>query len=202
MDQGVDGVENMCFLIHDHPSVYSDMVNTIADLTCWGIDQIVPRMQTAPDMAFGWEDICYKNGPLLSPSIFTKHVAANYEKIRQKLDSYGIKFYGVDCDGDISQLAGLWLDAGVNVHCPFEIGSWNADPMSYRKQYGREFRIIGGFNKLELEKGPTAIDAEIERRLPLMQDGGFILLPDHSITPGTSLENYKYYFERVRALRF
>jgi hypothetical protein len=62
--------------------------------------------------------------------------------------------------------------------------------------------IIGGFNKLELEKGPDAIDAEIERRQPLMHDGGFILMPDHTITPGTLLQDYKYYLDRVRSLRF
>jgi len=73
--------------------------------------------------------------------------------------------------------------------------------MEFRKKYGRELRIIGGFNKLELEKGPVAIDAEIERRIPLMKDGGFIPVPDHYITPGTSLGNYKYYLDKIRKLR-
>ena len=57
-------------------------------------------------------------------------------------------------------------------------------------------------DKLELEKGPAAIDAEIERRIPLMKDGGFIVMPDHLITPGTSLVDYKYYLSRIRELRF
>ena len=71
-----------------------------------------------------------------------------------------------------------------------------------KKKYGKKLRVIGGINKLELEKGPDAIDAEIERRIPLMAEGGFIPLPDHLITPGTSLENYKYYLDRIRELRF
>ena len=73
--------------------------------------------------------------------------------------------------------------------------------MEYRRRYGKELRIIGGINKLELEKGPAAIDAEIERRTPLMKDGGLVPMPDHLITPGTSLENYKYYLEKMRELR-
>jgi len=28
------------------------------------------------------------------------------------------------------------------------------------------------------------------------------MMPDHLITPGTPLENYKYYLERIRTLRF
>ena len=73
--------------------------------------------------------------------------------------------------------------------------------MEYRKKCGKELRIIGGLNKLELEKGPAAIDAEIQRRIPLMKDGGFVVMPDHLITPGTSLDSYKYYLDKIRHLR-
>ena len=31
--------------------------------------------------------------------------------------------------------------------------------------------------------------------------GGFIMMPDHLITPDTPLEDYKYYLNRVRELR-
>ena len=195
------GVENMSYLMYDDPDCYADMVDTIADLVCWGLDQVVPRMHTVPDICHGWEDICGKTGPLVSPMVFEKCVAQGYRKVRSKLDHYGIQLYSIDTDGDIKELIAHWLEAGVNVQFPVEIGTWNADPMAYRKQFGRELRIIGGFNKLVLEKGPAEIDAEIERRLPLMRDGGFLLMPDHLITPGTSLENYQYYLNAVRTLR-
>jgi len=196
------GVVNMSYLMYDAPDVYADMVDTLAELTCWGIDQVVPKMKCKPDIGFGWEDICGKAGPLVSPQVFKRCVAPGYRKIRDKLEHYGIELLGIDSDGDVRPLVGPWLDAGVNVQFPVEIGTWNADPMQLRKQYGKDLRIIGGFNKLVLEKGPAAIDAEIERRLPIMKEGGFVLLPDHLITPGTSLENYKYYLDRVRNLRF
>ena len=68
----------------------------------------------------------------------------------------------------------MWLEGGVNVMFPIEIGTWNADPMAFRREYGRELRILGGINKLALEQDRKAIDAEIERRKPLMAEGGFI----------------------------
>jgi uroporphyrinogen-III decarboxylase len=71
-----------------------------------------------------------------------------------------------------------------------------------RTRYGRELRIIGGIDKREIAKGRAAIDAEIERRLPLMREGGYIPAPDHEIIPGTSLQDYQYYVESIRALRF
>ena len=195
------GVENMCYLMYDARDVYADMVNTLADLACWGLDQVLPRMKSTPDMGHCWEDICGKSGPLVSPDIFDECVAPGYRKIRSKLEEYGIGLFSIDSDGDVSELVGHWLDAGVNVQFPIEPGTWNADPMEYRKKYGKELRIMGALDKLALEKGPAAIDAEIESRIPLMKDGGYLPMPDHLITPGTSLENYRYYLERMRELR-
>jgi uroporphyrinogen decarboxylase len=196
------GVQNMSYLMFDSPEVYRDMVDTLAELSCWAIDEVVPRMETAPDMVFCWEDICGRAGPLVSPNIFKEYVAPGYAKIRSKMEEHGIDLLGIDSDGDVWELAGLWLESGVNVLFPLEIGVWKANPMDYREKFGRDLRIIGGFNKMVLEKDFEAIDAEIERRLPLMQDGGFVLMPDHLITPGTPLENYQYFLNRMRELRF
>lgn len=77
-----------------------------------------------------------------------------------------------------------------------------ADPMDYRKKYGRDLRIIGGVDKRELAKGRKAIDREIERRVPLMKDGGFIPMPDHLIPPDVPLDDYTYYLDCMRKLRF
>lgn len=196
------GIANMSYLMYDEPEIYADMIDTLANLTCWTIDQVLSKTTTRPDRAHGWEDICGKSGPLVSPAIFKRYVAPGYRKIREKLEGYGVRILSIDSDGYVEPLVGLWLEAGVNCQFPIEIGTWNADPMKFRKKYGKELRIIGGFNKLVLEKGPMEIEAEIERRLPLMKEGGLVLMPDHLITPGASLANYKYYLERIRNLRF
>ena len=195
------GVENMSYLMYDDPDCYADMVGTIADLVCWGLDQVVPRMHTTPDICHGWEDICGKTGPLVSPAIFETCVAHGYRTVRRKLDEYGIPLYSIDTDGDIALLLENWFNAGVNVQFPVEIGTWKADPMAYRKRFGRELRIVGGLDKLALEKGRAEIDAEIERRIPLMKDGGFLVMPDHLITPGVPLDDYRYYLDRIRTLK-
>ena len=199
------GIENMSYLMFDHPKVYMDMVNTLAELTCWSLDAILPlakKMGVVPDMGFGWEDICGKNGPLVSPSIFNECVAQGYHKMRDKLESHGVHLLGLDSDGMIEPLVPAWMAAGVNVFFPVEPGTWGATPEHMRKRFGKEMHIIGGFNKLALEKDFAAIDAELESHIGLAKEGGFILMPDHLITPGTPLENYQYYLNRVRQLRF
>ncbi len=194
------GVENMSYLMFDDRDCYADMVMTLADLTCWGLDQVLPHVKV--DMGFGWEDICGRAGPLVSPTLFNECVAPGYRKIREKLEQYGVHLYGIDSDGDVRVLVGPWLEAGVNVQFPVEVGVWKADGMALRRQYGKELRIIGHFDKLALERGKEAVLAEFERLRPLLRDGGYILMPDHLITPGVSLEMYKWYLDQVRNLRF
>lgn len=194
------GVENMSYLMYDARDVYADMVDTLAELTCWSLDQLLPKLKA--DMGFGWEDICGRSGPLVSPDIFDECVAPGYRKIRNKLEEYGITLYGIDSDGDVTDLVGHWLDAGVNVQFPIEVGAWKGDAMAFRRRYGKELRVIGNFDKLTLEKSHEAAEAEIQRLIPLMKDGGFIMMPDHLITPGVALDDYRWFLERMRELRF
>jgi uroporphyrinogen decarboxylase len=194
------GVENFCYLQHDDQDLLSEIVDTIADLACWELDQILPKVKV--DLGWVWEDISSKSGPFISPKVFEKCVVPGYQKISSKLRQYGVELYAVDSDGILDPLIPGWLEGGVNIIYPVEIGTWQADPMELRKRYGRELRIIGGIDKREIAKGRAAIDAEIERRLPLMHAGGYIPAPDHEIIPGTSLQDYQYYVESIRALRF
>ncbi len=194
------GVENMAMASMAYPDFFAETVDTISDLVCWAIDLVGPKMKI--DMGWGWEDICFRTGPLIHPDRFKELCVPGYRKIAEKLRSYGCDLYLVDCDGMIDHLIPHWLDAGVNVMFPIEIGAWNGDPMALRRKYGKELRVFGGIDKLALERGPAAIDAEIERRKPLMAEGGFVPLPDHLITPDTPLKNVQYYLDRIRALRF
>lgn len=194
------GVENLAYLCYDDRALLHEMVDTIVNLICWSLDYILPKIR--PDIGWGWEDICFRTGPLISPDIFRAVALPGYQRIAAKLQEYGVDLYLVDCDGLIDDLVPCWIDGGVNVMFPIEIGAWKADPMAFRKKYGRRLRIIGGIDKLEIVKGPRAIDAEIARRVPLMADGGYIPMPDHLITPETPLDYYQYYLDRIRGLRF
>ncbi len=195
------GVENMCYLFYDSPECYQDMVDTISDLACWALDNLVPRMKNPPSLCFIWEDIC-GSSPFVSPAIFNQYTARGYRKIRKKMDELKIPYFCVDSDGNVEELIPSWLDAGVNILFPVEPGTWGASPEKFRQMYGKNLRMVGGFNKLVLEKDKKSIDEEIDKHVPLLQQGGYVMMPDHVITPGTPLENYQYYLDRIRNLRF
>jgi len=199
------GVEGLAYLCADNLDLFQEMSDTITELALWELDYLLPRMKAIGgkvDCGWCWEDITFRGGPLISPEIFKRVCVPNYRRISQKLYDHGVKFHVVDSDGVVDDLAGLWLDGGVNVMFQLEIGAWQYDPMRLRKRFGREMRLYGGIDKIALTKGRAAIDAEIARRIPLMKEGGYIPMPDHFIGPGTPLEDYKYYLRKLGEVRF
>ena len=150
------------------------------------------------DYAHYWEDICFKNGPLVIPQVFHEKVGPHYKRINALLHQYGLDIISLDCDGLIDSLLPIWLENGVNTMFPIEVGTWNASIRPWREQYGRELRGVGGMNKTVFAYDYAAIDAEADRLVSLVELGGYIPCPDHRIAPDAKWENVQYYCEQMR----
>mgnify|MGYP003336436697 CR=1 FL=1 len=100
----------------------------------------------------------------------------------------------------IDDLLPHWLDAGVNCMFPIEVGTWGGDPIKFRRQFGKSLRMMGGFDKHILSKSKQAIEDEIRRLAPLVEEGGFIPMPDHRVPPDVPLENYAHYCKVAREI--
>jgi uroporphyrinogen decarboxylase len=59
-------------------------------------------------------------------------------------------------------------------------------------------RLIGGVDKHVLMKTPVEIAAEIARLAPLVEEGGYIPLPDHRVPPDVPLANYIFFLEEAK----
>lgn len=146
-----------------------------------------------------WEDICFKNGSLISPQMVRDLCFKHYKRVSDLAKSYGIKYISVDCDGDNTLLLKIWEEAGINVMFPIEYGTWQADIKKIRETaptlYG-----IGGMNKNVLSEDEAAVDREIERLRPLVKLGGYIPCPDHRLPSGTKFELVKYYTRKIKQI--
>jgi uroporphyrinogen decarboxylase len=142
--------------------------------------------------------MCYRAGPLLSPQHFKQYLVPHYRRMADLLHKHGVDVIWVDCDGSIDRLIPLWLDAGVNCMFPVEIGTWGADPIRYRQQYGQELLMMGGFDKHILARSKREIEREVHRLTPLVEEGGFIGFCDHRVPADVPLENYMFYLETAR----
>jgi uroporphyrinogen decarboxylase len=191
------GLERISEIIYDDRELFEEIVTTLADVVIAVLERTLSA-GVRPEAAMMWEDMCYAAGPLISPRLFREVLVPNYKRITAVLNRYGVDIVIVDCDGKIDALAPLWLEAGVNTMFPIEVGKWGGDPVAFRRQYGKEMRLMGGVDKHILAQDQTTIAREIERLTPLVEEGGFIPLPDHRVPPDVPLANYIFYLEEAK----
>lgn len=191
------GVENLSLVVYDDPAFFEEMVTTVADCIVGVLTRLYEN-GAKYDCCSMWEDMCYNAGPLLGPEHFKKYLVPQYQRITSLLRSHGCDVTFVDCDGKIDDLLPLWLEAGVNCMFPIEVGTWHADPVKFRKEYGKELLIMGGVGKMMLAGDKRGIEKEVHRLTPLVEEGGYIPMPDHRVPPDVSLDNYLYYLECAR----
>lgn len=191
------GVEELSYMAADDEDLYREIIDTNAELSY----KVVKKVLEAGidfDYAHYWEDICFKNGPLVRPEVFAEVVGPHYKKTTKLLNEHGIDIVSLDCDGWIDKLVPIWLENGVNTMFPIEVGTWNASIAPWREQYGKKLRGVGGMDKRVFAHDKAAVDAEIERLKPLVELGGYIPCPDHRIAPDAKFELVQYYCEQFR----
>lgn len=197
--RNIVGVEGSSYILCDDEALYDELISTNAEL-CYRNVKFALESGARFDFGHFWEDICFKNGPLVIPDVFDEKVGPHYKRITGLLAQYGIDIVSLDCDGMIDSLIPTWFKNGVNTMFPIEVGTWEASLGPWRKQYGKALRGVGGMNKNVFARDRASVDAEIKRLRELVALGGYIPCPDHRLPPGAEWDLVKYYCERMRDL--
>jgi len=184
--------EGLAYACFDYPEMVEDMVETRCVMVEDFLDQVLGRIDF--DYASGWEDICFKNGPIVSVEFFRDVVMPRYKRISARLHAAGIDLWYTDCDGDVRPILNLMMEGGINCLFPFEVNGCS-HPGELLAEYGADLRIMGGVDKIEMGKGPEAIKAYLETLVPLVERGGYIPFCDHRCPPNVKPEDYLYYLD-------
>jgi uroporphyrinogen decarboxylase len=155
--------------------------------------------EITPDYITIWEDMSYKNGPLISPRSFEKQMLPAYQKVTEFFRSKGVKSVFVDSDGDVSLLLPLWVRGGVNGMYPLEVAS-NVHAEEVNEKYGKKLVLIGNVDKRKLAQGRKAIDEELRRLKGLLDNNMLIPSVDHAVPPDVPYEDYLYYLDRLKPM--
>jgi len=191
------GFENLSVAFYDHPEMIRDMVAHWAELCAAQIEQLPADVPI--DMMTWWEDMASRNGPFVGPRMFREFLQVGYHRVMEAAKRHRCVVGYVDCDGNPHDIVGNWLEEGVNIMFPLEQAA-GVDMFAWRREFGRELRLQGGIAKRPLVEGGKAIDREMERIRPLLEQGGYIPHLDHLVPPDISLANYMYYLEKKRKL--
>ncbi len=62
-----------------------------------------------------------------------------------------------------------------------------------RQTYGHNLALMGGIIKREIATEGNAMRREVDRAMPLIEDGGYIPESDHSVPPDASWSTFREY---------
>jgi uroporphyrinogen decarboxylase len=184
--------EGLAYACYDYPEMVEDMVETCCVLVEDFLDQVLPYFDF--DYASAWEDICFKNGPIVTVDFFREVIMPRYKRISKKLHQADIDLWYTDCDGDVRPILPYLMEGGINCLFPFEVNGCS-HPGELLQKYGKDLRIMGGVDKIQLGAGREAIKAYLETLVPLVERGGYIPFCDHRCPPNVKPEDYLYYLD-------
>ena len=159
--------------------------------------------RTRCDWIFFWEDMAYKNGPLISPKAFREFMTPYYREVIDHCKAQtDIRRFCVDTDGNVWLLIPLFMEVGINMMLPFEVQA-GMDIREVREKFP-DLVINGGIDKRVFYDGRTKDEMrkEVADKVPFMlKHGGYIPAFDHDVPPEVSLENFNFFLELVRTAK-
>ena len=190
------GLEETLFALCDEPDFMHEMLEFFTDYYIKLYQRVLSLVKV--DYVLIWEDMCYKNGPLISPAFFKEFCSPYYIKFIDAMKKLDIKHFIVDTDGNCDALIPLFIETGVTGIYPFEVAA-GMDIEKIRAEYS-DLVIIGGIDKRALARGESEIDGEVRKVERMLKSGGFLPCVDHAVTPDISFHNYCYFRSRIDSL--
>ncbi|MFW5992333.1 MAG: uroporphyrinogen decarboxylase family protein, partial [Halanaerobiaceae bacterium] len=164
------GPEDLLYKFYDDPELIHECMQTWLKLA----DTVTARHQqyVTIDQFFIGEDICFNNGPLISPDMIKEFLFPYYQQLitnikNRQLDQDRHLYFHVDTDGDAVPVIPLYQEIGMDVMSPFEVAS-GCDVVTIGQQYP-DLVMFGGIDKRILAQGKKAIDKHLDYILPAMK---------------------------------
>ena len=147
---------------------------------------LVERLK--PEIVYCGEDICYKNGMLISPALFREFCSPWYREVEELARECGADMISIDTDGNVMEFVSLVAESGVNAVNPCEVKAGN-DLFALREQHP-EFVFLGWLEKEVMNEGnERLIEPEIASKAPLIKKGRYFPNADHGIQPLVTFQN-------------
>ncbi|MGI6705848.1 MAG: uroporphyrinogen decarboxylase family protein [Clostridia bacterium] len=188
------GVEESLFLFYDNPGFVTRILDHFLEFYITIYSRVLEEIEV--DYILIWEDMAYKGGPLVSPSLFQKYILPYYKDFTAHMRGLGVRHFIVDTDGNFEVLIPLFLEGGVTGFYPFEVqAGMNIEKI--REDFP-DLVIMGGIDKKALSLGKEAIDGEVAKAERMLAKGGYLPYVDHMVPPDVSFENYCYYRHQMK----
>ena len=153
----------------------------------------------APDVAYIYEDLGYRNGLFCSPNTLWELYLPYYKELVDFFHERGVCVILHSCGG-IEKALPMIIEAGFDALNPMEVKA-GCDVLRFAEQYGDKLAFVGGMDVRIFESGDRElIKREVIRLTREMKAIGvrFFFGSDHSLSPNVKYEDYKYALEIYR----
>lgn len=191
-------VELLAAMIYD-PEWIEDMCSTFADLIVKSQKLLFER-EGLPDGIWFSEDMGYKGAPFMSLEMYEQFLYPAHKKTCDFAHSLGLPVIMHFC-GFVEPLLDGMIRAGIDALQAIEVKA-GMDLVRIHKNYGDKIALIGGIDVRTLFSGDLAqVDAELEKKIPVVKEGyGYILHSDHSIPHTVDYQTYMYFLKKAKEL--
>ena len=190
------GDEECLLAFYTMPDLVHDIMDHLTSLYLTVFEQVLKEVRV--DTILIWEDMCGRNGPLISPQHWEEFMGPNYRRIKRFADEHDIPVIMVDTDGDPALIAPPMRRSGVNLLLPMEVAA-GCDVNDWQERFPG-LGMMGGIDKRALAVGPEAIDKELERIRPALERGRYVPALDHVVPDDVSWDNYSYFARALKRL--
>ena len=184
------GMEGLCMLMIEQPEFVAEMAQFWTDFVSEVMGRVLARCSL--DRLGISEDMAYKAHSMISPAMTRRFLVPSYLRWVAEARAAGVPVIDMDSDGFIGELIPIWIESGINMCDPIEVAAHN-EIIEFRRQFGRSMAYSGGIDKRALAKGGAAMEAELRRVQPVIEDGGYIPGCDHGVPPDISWPNFIAY---------
>ncbi|MBC8388699.1 MAG: hypothetical protein ISS14_00595 [Actinobacteria bacterium] len=150
------------------------------------------------------DDLGTQRGPMFNPEIYNKFFKSRHKKLVEVIkNNTNAKVYIHSC-GDISWVINDFIDCGIDIINPVQVGASNMDSKKIKSEFGDKITFWGGACDPEvlLRGSKNDVKEEVKRRInDLAPNGGFIFASIHSIQANTPPENIDAMFMTALDLR-
>jgi hypothetical protein len=180
------------FLLIDDPDFVRQAMAIQASFICRMIEPILQDVQV--DAVVFSEAIGDNHNPLISPRMYEDLALTSYVPILDLVRRYGVETIVLRTYANARILIPSILNWGFNCLWACEVNIAAMDYRDLRREFGRDLRLIGGIDTDVLREDKSAIEREIEEKVPpLLDEGGYIPLADGRVRADIPFDNYLYY---------
>lgn len=186
------------------PETVGRLLDRLLEIHLETVDTIIKSVGDIVDVFQFGDDLGTQNATMISRDLYRSLIYPRQKKLFQYVhDHCDAKVFLHSC-GAVADFIPDFIDAGVDILNPVQIGATRMDPVRLKREFGKDIVFWGGGIDTQhvLASGtPQAVREAVLKNCEIfMKDGGFVFNQVHNIIDGVPPENIVAMYDAVNSI--